>query len=88
MFFAPDYEAYARDRGFYLDFDSLPGHIVKNNNIDEAVRILYNIIGGNGTGTSATNESQMSVVRQKFREQYMSACDGHVTDRIVKEISR
>lgn len=88
VFFAPDYEDYARDRGFYLDFDSLPGHIVKNNNIDEAVRILYNIVGENGTKTSATNENQMGVLRQKFREQYMSACDGHVTERIVKEISR
>lgn len=88
VFFAPDYEAYARDRGFYLDFDSLPGHIVKNNNIDEAVRILYNVVGGDGKETSAANESQMSVLRQKFREQYMSACDGHVTERIVKEISR
>lgn len=88
VFFAPDYEDYARDRGFYLDFDSLPGHIVKNNNIDEAVRILYNIVGGNGTKMNDTNESQMSVLRQKFRERYMSACDGHVTERIVKEISR
>lgn len=88
VFFVPDYEDYARDRGFYLDFDSLPGHIVKNNNIDEAVRILYNVAGGNEKETSATNESQMRAFRQKFREQYMSACDGHVTERIVKEISR
>lgn len=88
VFFVPDYEDYARDRGFYLDFDSLPGFIVKNNNIDEAVRILYNVAGGNEKETSATNESQMSAFRQKFREQYMSACDGHVTERIVKEISR
>lgn len=88
VFFVPDYEDYARDRGFYLDFDSLPGFIVKNNNIDEAVRILYNVAGGNEKETSATNESQMRAFRQKFREQYMSACDGHVTERIVKEISR
>lgn len=88
VFFVPDYEDYARDRGFYLDFDSLPGHIVKNNNIDEAVRILYNIVSGDKKETSVTNESQMSALRQKFREQYMSACDGHVTERIVKEISR
>ncbi|MBD5097496.1 MAG: hypothetical protein HDT40_11025 [Lachnospiraceae bacterium] len=88
VFFAPDYEVYARDRGFYLDYDSLPGHIVKNNNIDEAVRILYNAVREDGTGMNVTNESQMSVLRQKFREQYMSACDGHVAERIVKEISR
>ena len=88
VFFVPDYEDYARDRGFYLDFDSLPGHIVKNNNIDEAVRILYNAIGGDKQEKDAANESQMRVLRQKFREQYMSACDGHATERIVKEISR
>lgn len=88
VFFVPDYEDYARDRGFYLDFDSLPGFIVKNNNIDEAVSILYNVAGRDEKETSATNESQMSALRQKFRERYMSACDGHVTERIVKEISR
>lgn len=88
VFFAPDYEAYARDRGFYLDFDSLPGHIVKNNNIDEAVRILYNVICGDEKEESVTNEAKMHALRQKFKERYLSACDGHVTERIVKEISR
>lgn len=88
VFFVPDYEEYARDRGFYLDFDSLPGYIVKNNNIDDAVRILYNVIGGDKKETDTAYESQMRVLRQKFREQYMSACDGHATERIVKEINR
>ncbi|MCM1081963.1 MAG: CDP-glycerol glycerophosphotransferase family protein [Clostridium sp.] len=88
VFFAPDYEAYERDRGFYLDFDSLPGHIVKNDNIDEAVRILYNVICGDEKEKDATNEDKMHALRQKFKERYMSACDGHVTERIVKEISR
>ncbi len=88
VFFVPDYEEYARDRGFYLDFDSLPGHIVKNNNIDDAVRILYNVVSRDEKETSDANESQTRVLRQKFCEQYMSACDGHATERIVKEISR
>lgn len=79
IFFAPDYDDYSKQRGFYLDYDKLPGQIIKEKNIDEAADCLYNAI--------VADDKTMSL-RHEFKETYMSACDGHATERIIAEIKK
>ncbi|MBQ6707634.1 MAG: CDP-glycerol glycerophosphotransferase family protein, partial [Clostridia bacterium] len=71
IFFAYDLEEYDRDRSFYFDYRSfVPGNIVVDTNeiITEIKRL--------------ENEFNPAVVAE-FKDRYMSACDGHSTDRIV-----
>ncbi|MBQ3005620.1 MAG: CDP-glycerol glycerophosphotransferase family protein [Clostridia bacterium] len=71
IFFAYDLEEYDRDRSFYFDYRSfVPGNIVVDTNeiITEIKRL--------------ENEFNPAVVAE-FKDKYMSACDGHSTDRIV-----
>lgn len=73
VFFAPDYEEYVAKRGFYLEYDSLPGCIIKNDApeaLGEAVR-------------KGLQTDEYSDERRIFRQKYMDGCDGHVTERII-----
>lgn len=74
IFYAPDFDEYKEGRGFYLDYSSLPGTIIKNDFSGEALKnaIELNI-------TRDENES----LRQLFKEKYMNGCDGRATERIV-----
>ncbi|MDE6026247.1 MAG: CDP-glycerol glycerophosphotransferase family protein [Lachnospiraceae bacterium] len=77
VFFALDYDKYAGDRGYYLDYNSLPGQIIKNVTGKEAVELLKMAL-------EANDEYEAS--RQEFRNKYMEACDGHVTERLTEYI--
>lgn len=73
IFFASDYADYADKRGYYLDYSELPGIIIKEKtSLDDAVWAAVN-----------NDTDDMKIRRQKFKELYMSSCDGNATDRIM-----
>lgn len=68
IFYAYDLEDYDRDRSFYFEYKSfVPGKIVRTN--DEIIETIKN--GDFGTEKIPA-----------FRKKFMSACDGHSTERI------
>lgn len=69
LFYAYDLEEYDRDRSFYFDYKSfVPGRIVRNE--DE-------LIGAINNGSFGAEKIP------KFREKFMSACDGNCVKRIA-----
>lgn len=74
IFFAHDLEDYFDWRGFYYDYKSfVPGPIVRTT--DELIEVL----------THPDEHIDLERVRA-FRQKYMSACDGHATERILDRI--
>ena len=74
LFLAHDIDEYYDWRGFYYDYrDFVPGPICRNN------ADLMNELD------KVTKEFDSAVVK-RFRDRYMSACDGHATDRIMEYI--
>ena len=73
VFFAYDIEDYNDWRGFYYPYHEMtPGPVLgTTHELADWVQSLSN--GFDPTAVRA------------FREKYMSACDGHATERIVKE---
>ena len=71
IFLTPDFEEYVDERGFYIDFKSIVEK-ARCNNTQELINIIKNI-----------NNYDFSFVKQ-IRNDYMSACDGHSTERIVE----
>lgn len=75
IFFAYDLEDYFDWRGFYYNYDELtPGPIVKST--DEIIDYICHI-------DTRFDKAQVHA----FREKFMSACDGHATDRIMELVS-
>ena len=73
-FFAPDIADYDDWRGFYYDYDELtPGPVFAE------TQGLVEWIDGLSQGFDDTEV-------QAFREKFMSACDGHATERILEYI--
>lgn len=72
LFYAPDMEAYGVERGFYMDYRTLPGTIVtrREDLAGEIMRVL-------------AQEKEASAAVEKFYETYMSGCDGHATKRLA-----
>ncbi len=71
ILFAPDYEAYDRKRGFFTPFEKLPGRIVT----DEAA--LADAIDAECSGYDSARA-------EAYIAEYLEACDGHATDRILE----
>ncbi len=74
VFFAPDYEVYVTERGFYLDYETLPGIIAKNK--DELI-----------TALKTENKDKYKEKKKMFFEKYMSACDGKSCERVTEFIA-
>lgn len=74
IFFSPDIDEYYNERGFFYEYNSfVPGPIVKTN--DELIKAIKGI------------ENWFDEKRIKdFKQKYLSACDGHSTDKIIKYI--
>ncbi len=73
VFYCYDREMY--DRGFYLDYNrDLPGEIIEN--FEDFLDYLKD-----------ENRHQLTSQYDVFVEKYMSACDGHSTERIAKLIN-
>lgn len=74
IFFAYDLDDYYDFRGFYYDYDEMtPGPVVKDT--EELIRCIQEL---------ETNFDPAEVTA--FREKFMSACDGHATERIIDSI--
>lgn len=75
VLFVPDLENYRRERGFYLEYGSLPGTVIdKAEHLSSAVRSAFH----------ASLESQKALQETKLR--YMGQCDGNATKRICLKI--
>ena len=74
IFFAYDLDEYFDWRGFYYDYDEMtPGPILKET--CEVIDYIKNL---------DKRFDREEVVR--FREKFMSSCDGHVTERILNNV--
>ncbi len=71
IFFASDYQEYLDNRGFYLEYNQLPGKIAKNK--QELIRAL--------------GEGALEIYNNDFYGKYMNGCDGRVCDRVIDFIS-
>lgn len=73
LFFAFDLDEYYDERGFYYPYEEfVPGPVVRT--MDELMAAVEEI-------------EQFDVNKMKdFRNSYMSGCDGHATERILKEV--
>ncbi|MGH4038715.1 MAG: CDP-glycerol glycerophosphotransferase family protein [Sphaerochaeta sp.] len=74
IFFAYDLDDFNDWRGFYYNYEELTPGPIYTNNLDmiEYIKSLEN-------GFDKTEI-------HKFREKFMSSCDGHSTERILKEV--
>ena len=73
VLFCPDYQEYKQKRGFYIDYESLPGPIVTSGvQVAEAVRYAI------------TNSNRRLL--SECRKHHMGKCDGHATQRILDQI--
>lgn len=72
LFYAPDYDTYKVERGFYHDLSSFPVPLVRN--AGELAEILSD-------GRWQTDKSSL----EDCCQYYMQSCDGHSTERILKE---
>lgn len=74
VFFAYDIEDYNDWRGFYYSYEDLtPGPVVSTN--EELIDYLVHV------------DKRFDRKRvEAFRDKYMSACDGHATDRIIQSV--
>ena len=72
VLYAPDYEEYNSNRGFYFDYkDYSCGSIVSNQNkLADAIKSITN-----------NNDDYIA-----FKKRFVSLCDGHSCERFVKEI--
>lgn len=71
LFLAHDLDEYFDWRGFYYNYDELtPGPVVKTN--EEMIDYIVNI---------DTQFDKQKVI--DFKQRFMSACDGHATERIM-----
>ena len=113
ILYVPDLEEYKSGRGFYQDFDEIPGvQVLREEELSEAVRKCAEEAGraagaesavdidsaadADGTagaesaadadGTVEACVNAGSERREQFLRRYMSACDGHATERIVSWI--
>lgn len=82
ILYVPDLEEYESGRGFYHDFDEIPGvQVLREEELAEAVRRCMEEAGTLEACADAGSER-----REQFLRRYMSACDGHATERIVSRI--
>lgn len=74
VFYAPDLEQYFDERGFYYDYETLtPGPVYETQ--AQVIDYIREI-------DTCFDRQQVS----EFRELFMSACDGHATERILDYI--
>lgn len=74
LFFAYDKGDYDDWRGFYYNYEEfVPGPIFENN--EDLIEYLMHL-----------DERYDGEKVTKFRQRFMSSCDGHATDRIVREV--
>lgn len=70
VFYVPDLEYYIEHDELYIDYNEMPGRIVKEKEqLGQAIQEEY-------------QKFSVNIIRQ-FKEKYMSACDGHAMERLI-----
>lgn len=91
VLYVPDLREYQEKRGFYLEFQEIPGFRVKKEEaLPMAVRQEYLAYRQENTYNKVRTD-EMRIFRkqrEQFLETYMENCDGHATDRIVEYVLR
>lgn len=84
IFFAPDYRGYIQGRGFYLDYDELPGYVIKGNRRDKKRKQMdvFMLEELKSTLNGVLDTDKMAHLRKTYRDKYMNMCDGQATVRI------
>lgn len=72
IFYTSDYEKYKKERGLYMNVNTLPGPTATN------IESLINIIN-----TSLYNDKQYKELYEYFKKMYVPHDDGNVTERLV-----
>lgn len=75
ILFAPDLEEYEQDRGFYIDYRSLPFPLIEKKDSEALLQAVED--------SGRDYEGYKTRLRQ-WKEKYTGACDGHATERILK----
>lgn len=91
VLYVPDLREYQEKRGFYLEFQEIPGFRVKKEEaLPMAVQQEYLAYRQENTYNKVQSD-EMRIFRkqrEQFLETYMGSCDGHATDRIVEYVLR
>lgn len=77
ILFVPDLDEYLGNRGFYLDYNTLPG--LRAQNLEQLLQILTD---------EYLLHSSVNKVYTDFYDKYMASCDGHSTKRIINYIKK
>ena len=77
VLFVPDLDEYLDNRGFYLDYNTLPG--LRARNLEQLLQILTD---------EDLLHSSVNKVYTDFYDKYMASCDGHSTKRIMHYIKK
>jgi CDP-glycerol glycerophosphotransferase (TagB/SpsB family) len=80
IFFAPDYSEYMEKRGMYLDYNLVPGVIIKD---EKNSNILKQVLRNH-----TYMDKSYELGRCKFKEEYMNGCDGKATERLLEGIRK
>lgn len=75
IFYTSDYEKYTKERGLYMDVDSLPGPTTTN--IENLIKTINNRL---------YNNEKYNELYEKYKKTYVPFDDGNVTKRIVTRI--
>ncbi|MDD3795788.1 MAG: CDP-glycerol glycerophosphotransferase family protein [Lachnospiraceae bacterium] len=88
VLYVPDLEEYQSKRGFYLDFDEIPGtKVFDEEELPEVIERQYENWKRYGADKSENRRGKSDPEKRKqFIQKYMSNCDGHATERIVEYI--
>lgn len=76
ILFASDLQEYEGGRGFYIDYGAMPFPITEN------AGQLLQAVKDSADGAPEQKAAQRSALR-KWKEQYVGACDGQATQRIL-----
>ena len=81
VLYVPDLDEYRAQRGFYLDFDTIPAPKIRAESaLADAIRKEYL--------ATAQDKKYNREMPDAFTDYWMHACDGHVTERIVRYMQK
>ena len=86
ILYVPDLEEYRRKRGFYLDIQEIPAHMVYQET--DLAQCIRDACEGNAAFYAPSDAAGYERKRKIFLEKYMSSCDGHSTQRVLERIGR
>ena len=89
LFYAFDLEEYIQKRDFYFDFESMvPGPVEKDmyGLIRRAEKLMGEGDGEESSSRDCPDDARMARKTEKFRETFLSALDGHGSEKIYQYI--